>query len=221
MTAVKFPVATRRIGQIFWICCLQYFAAELITSLAWPFPYSWANNYISDLGSVHCVMPDGEPVVGLYPACSPMHLVMNASFIVQGLLVAAGAVLLRRYFPPGKLSAVAFYSFITTGIGYVSAGFSPNDVNLVFHLIAAAISLLSASVGMTTLGAALLRQHNFSRGVGIYTLASGIIALTATALFAARITLGLGLGGIERVAFYPFPLWLALTGLYLLRRQPA
>jgi hypothetical protein len=66
------------------------------------------------------------------------------------------------------------------------------------------------------LGAALLVQSRAPRWVGLYTLASGVLGLTATVLFAENIFLGLGLGGMERVAIYPFTLWLTLAGFYLL-----
>ena len=68
-----------RIGPWLWLSCFQFFVAEQITRLGWPGHYSMARDYISDLGS----------------ARSPLHWVMNGSFMLQGLLIFLGAVLVR------------------------------------------------------------------------------------------------------------------------------
>ena len=68
-----------RIGPWLWLCCFQFFVAEQIARLGWPGHYSMARDFISDLGS----------------ARSPLHWVMNGSFMLQGLLIFFGAVLAR------------------------------------------------------------------------------------------------------------------------------
>ena len=52
-------------------------------------PYSRRTGCISDLGAVGCGIFDGRDV------CSPLHLLMNASFVVQGLGMLVGALLLE------------------------------------------------------------------------------------------------------------------------------
>jgi hypothetical membrane protein len=69
---------------------LQYFVAQVIAASAWEPPYSWRLNAISDLGAVGCGPFDGRSV------CSPLNGVMNASFILLGLAMTAGSVLLSR-----------------------------------------------------------------------------------------------------------------------------
>ncbi|MBC7806870.1 MAG: hypothetical protein H7145_12045, partial [Akkermansiaceae bacterium] len=39
----------RTIGAALWVLCLQYFVVEQIVRNGWTTPYSWADNYISDL----------------------------------------------------------------------------------------------------------------------------------------------------------------------------
>ena len=56
-----------RTGPWLWLCCFQFFVAEQIARLGWPTHYSMARDYISDLGS----------------ARSPLHWVMNGSFMLQ------------------------------------------------------------------------------------------------------------------------------------------
>src|ERR1700721_2671183 len=72
-----------RVGPWLWLFCFQFFVAEQIARLGWPGHYSMARDDISDLGSPR----------------SPLHWVMNGSFMLQGLLIFFGAVLARRYFP--------------------------------------------------------------------------------------------------------------------------
>lgn len=208
------------IGPALWVLCLQFFVSEFIVGRAWPSPYSMANNYISDLGSVHCAVLHGISAVKLniHPVCSPLHSWMNGSFVMLGFLVAAGTLLTGGLFPAGKLTRVALALFVVTGIGYMLVGFAPNDVNLPVHYGAAAVSLFGQNIGMILLGIALSRSDGSMRVLGYYTLLSGILALTATFLLAANVDLGLGIGGIERVAIYPFLFWLIATGMHFLWR---
>ena len=66
------------------------------------------------------------------------------------------------------------------------------------------------------LGAALLREKRAPRAVGRLSLGFGLIGLAGLAGLAGRFDLGLGAGVIERIAAYPFPLWLAGMGVWLL-----
>jgi hypothetical protein len=43
-----------------------------------------------------------------------------------------------------------------------------------------------------------------------------LIGLTGLAGLAGRLDVGLGAGAVERIAAYPFPLWLAGMGVWLL-----
>lgn len=68
-----------------------YLAAEAITAAAWKSPtYSYAYNWISDLGSVT------KGVFQVRELDSPLHAVMNSGFIAQGLLFGIGTLLLSR-----------------------------------------------------------------------------------------------------------------------------
>ena len=211
-----------KIGPVLWILSLQFFVFEFIVGRAWPSQYSMANNYISDLGSAHCAVLHGVSAVklNLHPVCSPLHSLMNASFVALGFLVASGTLLIGNLFPVGRSIRFAMFLFVATGIGYILVGFAPNDVNLPIHYAAAAISLFGENIGMIVLGIALVRSGDTTRILGYFTLLSGIVALAATFLLAANVDLGLGIGGIERVAIYPFLFWLAATGVSFLRREP-
>jgi len=78
------------VGALAKLSVLQYFVAEAAVIGAWAGeePYSRRTGFISDLGALACGEFDGRDV------CSPAHLLMNASFVVQGLGMMIGAILL-------------------------------------------------------------------------------------------------------------------------------
>ena len=84
-------LAVTRLGALAWIVgAVQFFVCHLIVQSAWPTPYSWSLNNVSDLGNVYCE-PWGDN--GRY-VCSPLHDLMNVSFVVDGLLIITGVVLI-------------------------------------------------------------------------------------------------------------------------------
>jgi hypothetical protein len=46
----------------------------------------------------------------------------------------------------------------------------------------------------------------------LFTTVSGVVGAVATLLFVQDIFLGLGIGGMERVAAYPLPIWMIAMG---------
>lgn len=93
-----------------------YLAGEAIAAAAWKSPtYSYADNWISDLGSATSGVFQGRELN------SPQHVVMNTGFIVQGLLFGIGAVLLSRTFH-GRLRTFTAVTGIVTMIGYILVG---------------------------------------------------------------------------------------------------
>lgn len=60
---------------------------------------------------------------------------------------------------------------------------------------------------------------NSRRALAIASLVLGTGGIVGTLLFLLGIDLGIGLGGMERVAFYQLPLWCALMGVALIRRR--
>lgn len=215
-------LGNRKLGTVPWLLCFQFLLAEYTVSLACPFPYSRLHNYISDLGSVHCTVLTSGFTQAAHQVCSPLHSVMNGSFVLEGVLIAAGVVGMRKLLPKGRaMSAALVFFFFITGIGFVMAGLAPNDVNLSAHYTGAVLGLFGASIGMLVAGAAMLAQNSAPTGLALYTLASGITASAGTILISSGVTAGIGVGGIERVAFYPYPLWLMLTGASYLARSGA
>jgi hypothetical protein len=55
------------------------------------------------------------------------------------------------------------------------------------------------------------------RNMRIYTIFSGLISLSAFFLFISQIYLGIGIGGMERLAGNLQTLWLIVFGVYISR----
>ncbi|WP_369046631.1 hypothetical protein [Sinomonas sp. P10A9] len=88
------PVMTDRIRHYLgaWsaVSVVQFFVAEAAVIAAWrgPAPYTRRLNLISDLGQVHCGLH------GTREVCSPLHTLMNVSFVLQGVGMVIAALLI-------------------------------------------------------------------------------------------------------------------------------
>ena len=141
------------LGAAAWVFgTIQFFVCHLIVQFAWPTPYSWSRNNVSDLGNVYCqAWGDNARYV-----CSPLHSLMNASFIVHGILVIAGVLLLRALWSSGCLSQIARTFLIIAGLAIVLVGFVPADVNENVHVVLGAVPVtLLGNIGLILTGLAL------------------------------------------------------------------
>jgi hypothetical membrane protein len=136
------------------------------------------------------------------------------SFLVQGVLIFAGAVVVWPLFPRG-LARLALGLIAASGLGVAVVGLAPEDAAPGWHYLGAAENLLLSNTGAALIGAALLREKRAPRAVGLLSLGFGLIGLAGLAGLAVRVDFGLGAGVIERIAAYPFPLWLAGMGVWL------
>ena len=203
------PARTARLGAWVWILSLQFFIAQIVVQSAWTTPFRLARNYISDLGNTACgPYPEGS---GTY-VCSPWHAGMNASFILQGLIIVGGAVLLRRAFPAGRARGAGLILLVLAGLGNIAVGLFPEDVNIRSHRIGAAAHFLLGNLGMILLGLALGRDGR-RRPLALYSIVSGVVGELSTWLFFSGHDGPLGVGGMERVAAYALPIWLIMTGV--------
>ncbi|MGW7274550.1 DUF998 domain-containing protein [Streptomyces sp. NPDC054864] len=199
-----------RIGYWAWIVgVVQFFVIHWIAESAWARPYSWAGNNISDLGNAHCALqPDPEPRY----ICSPEHGLMNASFIALGVLFVVGAALTggdlwRR----GRAAAVARLLLAGAGVGFVMAGLAPADVNENEHILGALFIMAAGNLGLIVAGFCLAEHVPTSLRWGTSLL--GTVAITAFGLFLSHHYLGLGMGGMERVAALALLFWALTVGV--------
>jgi hypothetical membrane protein len=187
-------------GAILWMVCLQFFVAEQFVRLEWTLPYSFARNYVSDLGAIEC-----SALV-----CSPAHALLNGSFVLQGLLIMGGAVLTwRRWSGLGRLGMCLL---MICGLGVVIVGFVPEDADSGLHRLGAALHFLGGGLGMMAVGLSLRRGFGwFSMAVGVAVIAATVALGEGGGAWAAA----MGIGALERVAAYGIAGWMALAGVWV------
>jgi hypothetical membrane protein len=203
---------TRRVavGALLWASSIQFFLAQVVVALGWETPYRVATRYISDLGNTACA---AYPVGSSIHVCSPWHAGMNASFLLLGLTMAAGAVLIARAFRAGRALEAGLLLISVAGLGVFLVGLFPENENIEAHTVGAGLNFICGNLGMIVLGVVGSGSRRFDR----VSQAMGILGLAGTVLFVKEIYLGLGQGGMERVAAYPLTIWLTGAGVYFWR----
>jgi hypothetical membrane protein len=213
------------IGAWSVLSVLQYFAAEaaVIGDWAGPEAYDLRTGYISDLGALNCGIFDGRQV------CSPLNWLMNSSFVVQGLGMLLGALLLssgllcvaavgdlrvQRRRKPWLAAVWVRILTGTAGAGTVIVGLVPEDVGSGWHIVGAVMYFLAGAAALLVLGILWLRKTPFAW----FILACGAVSL------AALVTGGLtGMdvpepGTLERLMGYPVTVGMATAGLVIAQR---
>ncbi|UVJ40439.1 DUF998 domain-containing protein [Arthrobacter sp. CJ23] len=202
---------------------IHYFIVEAVAMAAWRGSpdYDRRAHVISDLGAAHCGPFNG------YEVCSPLNWLMNASFILQGVAMILGAVLLssgvlsvgaqpgQRYIRtgPGKVhwlaaGGVRVLVFVA-GVGQAMVGLFPEDTDFNVHLASAGMYFIAGPLGLVLLGIVWLRRTS---------IAWMVLLFGATSLGATGYVLAVQLrvdepGAIERTMAYPIILGLALVGI--------
>ena len=202
-----------RIGALCWIASAGLFGiANVVTGLGWRHPaYSWATDNISDLGNVHCgVWDTTRPRY----VCSPWHPLMNVSLLVTAGLLAVGLLLTGRAVGGGVVVRLAQSMLGLATLGYALAGRYPADLNENAHVLGALLILVPGNLGLVLAG--LAPGGTVLGRLRPATLLAGLTALAATVLFAAQQGTLIGVGGMERVAVFPFPVWAGCLGGALL-----
>lgn len=210
-------MSINRLGALFWLLAAPLFlAATVVTALAWQNPsFSWAAHNISDLGNVTCGRWD---TTRPREVCSPWHPVMNSAMITTGVLLALGVLLTWSVLGRGAAVRAAQLLTLAGAGGYVLAGAYPADVDENRHFLAALLIFVPGNLGM--LLAALARRATVLGAVRWWSLGSGLTGTTGTVLFLARVDLGFGVGGMERVAVFPLLAWTAGVALRVLAAHP-
>jgi hypothetical membrane protein len=227
-TFIPDTASTRQyIGAWSVLSVLQYFAAESAVIGAWagPQPYDRRTGYISDLGAVNCGLYDGRDV------CSPLHWLMNASFVVQGLGMLLGALLLSSGLlcvaaragvrvpggPSRKPWLAALWMRVltgTAGAGTVIVGLVPEDVGSGWHFAGALMYFVAGAAALLVLGLLWVNQTP----LGWFILVCGVVSA------AALVTGGLTRmdvpepGTLERLMGYPVTVGTAAAGLVVAQR---
>jgi hypothetical membrane protein len=196
-----------------------YLAAEAITAAAWNSPtYSYADNFISDLGSATSGTFQGRELN------SPLHAVMNSGFIVQGVLFGIATVLLARVIN-GQLQRFTTAMGVLITIGYLMVGTfhgslqAQQNGTLPLHFTGATLAILGANLLAVRLGI-FWRRTSETRRLGVISLALGTLGLVAATVLGLTFDADVPSGLIERVSVYTIVAWELAVAVTLLR-QPA
>lgn len=206
-------ISTRRafVGGIVLIACIQYPIAEAIAAAAWRNPaYSYVTNYISDLGVIGCT-PE---------LCSPLASIMNAGFVVSGILAITAALLLGPLLPAAGWRLVVQGLMILHGLGVIVVGLVHSAPHTAAgtpwqHLAGAYAAILGGNFALCALALAARSARTPSwypiviGALGLLGLAGGV-ALVATSI--------LPTGLLERIAADTITPAEVVTGIALLAR---
>ncbi|MFD4597008.1 DUF998 domain-containing protein [Streptomyces sp. NPDC058464] len=190
---------------------LQWVIAEAVTAAAWSDPpYSYARNYISDLGVPDC----GTRFQGR-EICSPAHTLMDTAFALQGILFATGVVLLAGLIE-GRARRVVTVLAVAHGVAFVLVGIFHGSAegpkyNLVIHVGAAMVGILCANTVVIMAGR--LRSLGLPRPYRVFSVAVGVLGLASETLVGISTSTA---GAFERGGVYSWLLWSAVTGILLL-----
>lgn len=187
-------------GLLIFVAAAEFFSGMLVAESVYP-GYSISENYISDLGatcrSTGCVVHE------------PSATIFNASAVVLGTLSVVGAYLIRR----ATHATVFPVLLLATGAAGAAIGLLPETTGAA-HTIASFVAFVFA--GVSALWSYRLIESPFR----YVAFALAAISLVSLGLFAGGVTLGLGLGGMERMIVYPDLFWGLGFGAYLMGRAP-
>jgi hypothetical membrane protein len=205
----------------FWIAAaVVYLVAEAVTAAAFP-GYSYATNYISDLG---------VPEVGTFQGRvinSPRHLLMNTAFVLSGILFLIAALLAVRASTSGPrktftvLSAIYAVGISLVGLFHGSQESADNGL-AILHVGGAGMAIIGGNLAVVTAGIAARRLSGGSLymtaciALGAFGLASLVMLQIDAGSSAVNI---LPEGIWERFAVYTVTVWQLLTGVALLARR--
>lgn len=150
--------------------------------------YSVSGNFISDLG----VGPE------------PSRTLFTFSIIMFGILALIAAVMMWQEKPRALLPILTTIS----AIGAIGVGIFTEHSGSIHTLLA------GLAFGFGNL-AALDTYRSTKAPVSYVCMIIGFIGLAALVLTGMGQNLGLGVGGIERMAFYPVALWSIAFGAYM------
>lgn len=214
------------IGAFLALLPIQYIIAEIIVASAWKSPpYSWLHNYISDLGYPICGVLNGVYI------CSPLHWLMSASFVIQGIIYIVATWLLHPLLPRNaytRTRKAATVMMVISGLGMISIGFIHSmfisipftNLTLDGHLVGALTAVIACPAAIILVGLTVYKNRLWH----VYALSS--IACGAFELLGMAIWISLMFSGatqtyagvFERMAVYPGVFWMMATGMLLLHR---
>lgn len=205
----RFPATLGRwvvVGAICWTLGVFFFIDQGIAEAASKVPYSPITNYISDLGVTSC-----SPSI-----CSPLHALIDWTFVAVGVLQALGAILLFPAWPRQSrewINGMIGLALVPlAGACLTIAGLAPENVSPEAHATAAKIGIYLLNAAVLQIGISLVRV---SRVAGVLSLIAAVTGWVGIGLlFGAATAVPVGLS--ERLADYPGTAVLVALGVIVL-----
>lgn len=212
--------ATARAGALLvLIGPLVSWLAEFITAAAWQDPhYAPLYNWVSHLG-----LTGPSQVAFGQVGNSPLGAVMDAGWVLYGVLLIVGALLVfdpRKGIRPTAILVLATISGIGVSLVGIFQGSNANVENglIAFHTFGAQGVMIAGNLMAVVVGAAGPRI-GLSRSRSRASVVFGVLGLVGFAVFMADVFTGWmwNIGMFERAAIYPIMLGHVLLGISLRR----
>ena len=195
-------------AAVAWLSAgLAYLTLEAVAAAAFRPHYSYAHNFISDLG-----IPSGD---------SPLAWLMNTAFSVQGTLFLVGAILTVRAVAPRKaglfVTLAAANAVGNLLIAAVHSGPASHANGTAWvHAIGAVLAIAGGNAAILAGSRIVSGWHR------TVSVALGAFGLLSFALFVIELkgSGSLPLGVLERCSVYSITAWQLFTGAWLLSRRP-
>ncbi|MBW8172926.1 DUF998 domain-containing protein [Ornithinimicrobium sp. Arc0846-15] len=198
-----------------------YAGCEAIAARAYP-GYSYARNYISDLG---------VPYPGVYEGRvqdSQLAGVMNFGFIAEGALMLAGTLvavrlLTSRGVGAGLVGLAGVHAVGITLVALFPAGELSSELTLQLHVTGAGMSIVAGNLLIISAGLAS-RALKAPRWYAVGSVAlgvTGLVSLVMLLVVSGSTSIDLLPDGVwERGAVGAITLWQIGTGVLLLVKRP-
>jgi hypothetical membrane protein len=204
-------------GAVLWIvAAVGYLTLEAVAAASFSPAYSYARNYISDLG-----LPSGSPVRGQVVDSSRAYL-MHAAFYLQGGLFFLGALLLTGI-PDNRRARIFLGTVGANAVGNIVIGTVHSGK---VHVAGALLAIIGGNAAIW-LGSAAIKSvagRAWYRGVSRFLAALGLSCLAMLTVNSASTKAVLVPDGIwERGSVYSITLWQLVTAVCVLlpSRRPA
>ncbi|WP_123024260.1 DUF998 domain-containing protein [Mycolicibacterium stellerae] len=200
-----------------------YFVLEAIAAARFRPYYSYAHDYISDLGVTTPGMLHGRTVD------SPLAYLMNTAFYVQGSFFLLGALLVACAVRPTRAGPlVGFAAMNAVGniaVGTIHSGPAAEVAGIAWLHGAGAVAAIAGGNLAILAGSAAVRKTGAAQwycAVSIGLAAVGLLSFTMLAIDVKTAAGGPPLLGVwERGGVYSIIAWQMLTGGHLICRLPA
>ena len=210
-SAALWPAALWLSAGVLW------FVLEGIAASAFP-RYSYATNYISDLGVTVPGVVDGRIIY------SPLAGVMNADFVIHGILFLAAAVLVARAAKSGWMRWLFLALAAAHAVGLVlvatfhSSAEAQSDGTIGIHVLGANLAIIGGNLTLIVAGLGAGRL-GATRGFRVFSVAWGVIGLAGIAMLFADTHSAWNLlpdGFWERIGVYPMMTWEIVTAFLVI-----